>query len=495
MKDYIVSIDQGTTGTTVSVINSGGKVCGTHDQDFQQHYPQPGWVEHDLRDIWGTVETCLKMALQKAKVSGHDIAAIGITNQRETVAIWNRKTGKPLHNAIVWQCRRTTDFCNRLKKRGLERSIRNKTGLVVDPYFSASKLRWFLDNVTEARGLAKAGELACGTMDTFVVWNLTAGQAHVTDVSNASRTQLMNIKTGAWDKELLKIFGVPAHILPDIHPSSGVFGHTKGLASLPDGIPISGIAGDQQAALFGQACFQPGDAKCTYGTGSFILMNTGKQLVMSKSGMLTTVAWQIGKQPMVYAVEGGAFVCGAAVQWLRDELGFFANATEIEALAATVADSAGVEFVPALTGLGAPHWNPTARGLICGLTRGVGRAHIARATLDAMALQNVEILEAMQVDSRKRIRELKVDGGASANNLLMQLQADYLGCTITRPSNIETTSMGAALLAGLGVGLWSSTEELKKIAVADKSFIPKLDVKKRRERLKLWSLAVRRASI
>ena len=494
MSKFILAIDQGTTGTTVSIIQSNGMPLAKFNMEFSQKYPQPGWVEHDASEIWSTVETGIEKVLEKAGVSGSDIAAIGITNQRETVAIWDRSTSQPLHNAIVWQCRRITEFCQSLKGTDAETMIRKQTGLVVDPYFSGSKLKWLLDNVAGARSKADHGQLAGGTMDAWLVWNLTGGKSFKTDVSNASRTQLMNIESGEWSDELLKLFEVPAQLLPEIAPSSGEYGKTKNVKGLPDGIPVSGMAGDQQAALFGQACFKKGEAKCTFGTGSFILMNTGPEMTLSDSGNLTTVAWQLsGDNQLTYALEGGAFICGAAVQWLRDEMKFISSSGEIEELASQVESSEGVEFVPALTGLGAPHWDPEARGLITGLTRGSGRAHIARATLEAMALQNADILQAMEKDLGTRLLNLKVDGGASANNLLMQMQSDYLQSPIIRPQMIETTVAGAAYLAGLGVGFWSSMEDIQKVWSADKTFEAGISTEAQKDRLKRWHWAVRQA--
>lgn len=488
-----MSIDQGTTGSTVSVLNQGGSLVAKINQEYPQIFPKPGWVEHNPEDIWKSVTSCIEKVLTQAKISGREIAAIGITNQRETVVIWDKSTGKPIHNAIVWQCRRTQDFCEKLKKEKKQNFIRKKTGLVIDPYFSGSKIRWLLKNVEAAKEKANRGDLLVGTIDTFLLWRLTSGAAHKTDVSNASRTMLMNIQTCKWDKELLKIFSVPENILPEICPSSGLFGKTKGLGILPDGIPISGIAGDQQAALFGQVCFSPGEAKCTYGTGSFLLMNTGTKLISSKHQMLTTVAWQLDKQKVVYAIEGGAFICGAAVQWLRDGLQIITKSSQVEELARSVSSSEGVEFVPALTGLGAPHWNASARGIITGLTRGTTKAHIARATLEAMALQNTDILLAMEKDLGKKLKGLKVDGGAAVNNLLMQMQADYMGAAVTRPKQVETTSIGAAYLAGLGIGFWSSLDEIKRIWRADQEFKSHMSVKFRKQRIQSWQLAIGKA--
>jgi glycerol kinase len=489
---YIMAIDQGTTSTRTCVINHAGGLVAEVRETFPQIFPKPGWVEHDPEDIWSTTTRTMKAALDKAKIHGSQIVGIGITNQRETVVVWDRQTSKPIYNAIVWQCRRTQDFCDRLRKANKEKMISKKTGLVIDPYFSATKLQWILKNVPGAKEKSRHGSLAAGTIDTFLLWRLTQGETHKTDVSNASRTMLMNIHQGWWDAELLKLFQVPNSMLPEIAPSSGEFGKTRGLGFLPDGIPISGIAGDQQAALFGQVCFSVGESKCTFGTGSFLLLNTGTKAVASKSRLLTTIAWKLKDQEMTYALEGGAFVCGAAVQWLREGLGLFQKSSEVETLAGSVEDTGGVEFVPALTGLGAPHWNAEARGLICGLTRGTTKAHLARATLEAMALQNTEILMAMQKDLGKKLKNIKVDGGASENNLLMQLQADYLGVDVIRPQVIETTAVGAAYLAGLGVGLWSDQAELQKIWKKNHEFTASMKPKARTERLVRWQKAINR---
>jgi glycerol kinase len=496
MPQYILSIDQGTTGTTALIIDSGGMTVDKVNKEYRQIFPRPGWVEHDPEDIWKSVTDTISAVIGKSGINPRDIAAIGITNQRETVVMWERQTHKPVYNAIVWQCRRTTDFCEKLRKQGKGKMIAKKTGLVIDPYFSGSKIKWLLDNVGNAKKRAAAGELAIGTIDTFLTWRLTGGVTHVTDVSNASRTMLMNIDRGAWDPELLKLFGVNEKLLPQIVSSSGEVGRTKGVPGLSDGIPIAGLAGDQQAALFGQACFSAGDAKCTFGTGSFLLMNTGAKRVVSKSGILTTIAWRLkDDKKLTYALEGGAFICGAAVQWLRDGLKIISKSADVENLAAQVPDSGGVEFVPALAGLGAPYWDPNARGLISGLTRGSTASHIARATLDAMALQNLDILVAMQKDLGKKLRSLRVDGGATADNLLMQLQADYLGQAIERPKVIESTATGAAFLAGLGVGLWSDIKELKNVWHLDHRFEPKLAAKSRTARIAAWHHAVDRARL
>jgi glycerol kinase len=493
MAAYILAIDQGTTGTTVALVDRRGRLRGKVNYEFPQIYPQPGWVEHNPGDIWNSTLKGIRTLMRRKLCKPGEIAAIGITNQRETTALWHRDSGEALHNAIVWQCRRTTDYCQSLQQQGLEGKIQRKTGLVLDPYFSASKFRWLLNHAPAVKKQLKAGKVLGGTIDSFLVWKLTDGAAHVTDVSNASRTSLMNIGTGKWDQELLDIFQVPRQILPQIVPSSGVMGVTSNVPGLPDGIPIAGMAGDQQAALFGQACFSPGDAKCTFGTGSFILMNTGNKRLKSKAGVLTTVAWQLpGDKKLTYALEGGAFVCGAAVQWLRDELQLIKTAPDIEALAASVDNHGGVEFVPALTGLGAPWWDPEARGTITGLTRGANRGHIARATLDAMALQNVDILQAMEKDLGKRMKPLRVDGSACANNLLMQTQADVLGRKLIRPVLIETTVAGAAYLAGIGVGLWSGKKDVTAVWQAEQEFSVQMSAKARTARLASWHQAVAR---
>jgi glycerol kinase len=487
-----MAIDQGTTSSRTCIIDQAGGLVSEARESFKQIFPKPGWVEHDPEDIWHTTQRSMRLALEKAGLKGQQIMAIGITNQRETVLVWDQKTGKAVYNAIVWQCRRTQDLCERLKKNKKEKMITAKTGLVLDPYFSASKIQWVLKNVAGVKSRAKNGELLAGTVDTYLLWKLTAGTAHRTDVSNASRTMLMNIHTGWWDEELLKLFQVPDSLLPEICNSNAEFGRTQGLGFLPDGIPITGILGDQQAALFGQACFDIGEAKCTFGTGSFILLNTGKKVVKSKNKLLSTVAWKLKDQEMTYALEGGAFVCGAAVQWLRDGLGLFQQSSEVEKLARSVESTDGVEFVPALTGLGAPHWQPEARGVICGLTRGTTKAHIARATLEAMALQNVDILATMQKDLGKKLKVIKVDGGAAANDLLMQMQADYSGVAVERPKNLETTALGAAMIAGLGVGLWKGLSDIQKNWKLQKDFKVKMTPKDRKERQARWAKAVER---
>ncbi|MCB0420755.1 MAG: glycerol kinase GlpK [Bdellovibrionales bacterium] len=493
MSKFILAIDQGTTGTTVSIINSVGLPVAKGNHEFSQIFPNPGWVEHNPNEIWETVLKGIRRALDQASISGEQIAAIGITNQRETTLVWDRKTGEPIYNAIVWQCRRTTDVCQKLKKEGHQKTVKQKTGLVLDPYFSATKFHWILANTPKAMKRAEAGELAGGNIDTFLVWRLTGGKKHYTDVSNASRTSLMDLKTQKWDKKLLKLFKVPEALLPEIGPSAGHIAVTNGVPGLPDGVPITGIAGDQQAALFGQTAFKVGEAKCTFGTGSFLLMNTGKELVRSRSGLLTTVAWQLEGQPVSFALEGGAFICGAAVQWLRDGLKIIKHSSDVEKLARSVEECGGVQFVPALTGLGAPYWEPEARGLITGLTRGATQAHIARATLEAMALQNVDILISMQKDLKKKMRALKVDGGAVANDLLMQMQSDFLGVKVQRPQVIETTAAGAAYLAGIGVGMWT-LDDLKKIVQVEREFQPNMTKKQREIRLHEWHRAIRQTT-
>ncbi|MGZ3773155.1 MAG: glycerol kinase GlpK [Pseudobdellovibrionaceae bacterium] len=489
---FIMAIDQGTTSSRTCIIDQAGGLVAEARETFKQIFPKPGWVEHDPEDIWYSTQRSMRVALEKAKIKGSQIRAIGITNQRETVMLWDSRTGKAVHNAIVWQCRRTQDLCEKLKKNKKEKMITDKTGLVLDPYFSATKIQWLLKNAPNALKKARAGQLVAGTVDTYLLWRLTGGQSHKTDVSNASRTMLMNIHTGWWDEDLLKLFSVPAEILPEICPSNASFGQTMGLGFVPDGVPITGIVGDQQAALFGQACYEAGESKCTFGTGSFLLLNTGKKAVKSKNKLLTTIAWKLKDDEMTYALEGGAFVCGAAVQWLRDGLGLFQHSSDIEALAKTVDSTEGVEFVPALTGLGAPHWKPEARGVICGLTRGTTKAHIARATLEAMALQNVDILTTMQKDLGKKLKSVKVDGGAAANDLLMQLQADYCGVSVIRPNNLETTALGAAFMAGLGCGLWKDIKDIKRVWKVNKEFKVKMNAKNRNERLDRWQAALKK---
>ncbi|MCD6486768.1 MAG: glycerol kinase GlpK [Syntrophobacterales bacterium] len=492
MPDIILVIDQGTTGTTVVLFDSQFRVVSRGYQEFRQIYPAPGWVEHDPDDIWRSVLASLDIALKKSSSNPSDIKAIGITNQRETTVVWNRQTGKPYYNAIVWQCCRSADICEKLKDKGNEDVFWGKTGLFLDPYFSGTKLTWYFRNVPNLREEALEGKVAAGTVDTFLVWKLSGGKTYVTDVTNASRTLLMDIKSLSWDEDLCDILEVPVKILPEIKGSTEVFGHTLNMPGIPDGIPICGIAGDQQAALFGQACFQPGEAKCTYGTGSFLLMNTGNEPVFSNNKLLTTVAWKL-KDETTYALEGSTFIAGAAVQWLRDGLNIIENAADIEELAKQVSDTGGVTMVPAFVGLGAPHWRPDARGLITGLTRGTNRAHLARAVLEGIALQNVEILYAMESDSKQKLSALKVDGGASENNLLMQMQADLLRCRIIRPEMVEATALGAAFFAGIGAGIIKNTGEITGMRNEYYSFEPEIDDDERKAVLERWRIAVDKA--
>jgi len=489
MASYVVAIDQGTTGTTVMVLDRKLAVKAKVNAEYPQHFPKPGLVEHDLEEIWDSTTATLRRALAHAGIRGKDVAAVGITNQRETTALWDRQSGRPVHRAIVWQDRRTSAECAQLKAEGQEAWVRERTGLVLDPYFSGTKIDWMLSHLKGLRERAERGDLAFGTIDTFLVWRLTGGAVHVTDPSNASRTLLMNLRTLRWDPELLELFHVPPAILPSIRMSSEVYGTTKGLRALPDGVPVAGIAGDQQAALFGQACFAPGEAKCTYGTGAFVLENTGPEPVFSSRGLLTTVAWSIPGE-VAYALEGSSFIAGAAVQWLRDGLGIIRRASEVEALARKVRDTGGVVFVPALTGLGAPHWRPDARGLIVGIDRGTTAAHLARATLEGIALQIHDLAVAMQAESGKRFPVFKVDGGATANNLLMQMQADLLGVPVERPRMVETTALGAAFLAGLAVGFWKSREDIRRAWKKDRRFVPRMAASEREELLRRWHRAV-----
>jgi glycerol kinase len=500
VKDLVLAIDQGTTGTTVLVVDQKMAVRGRGYRELPQIYPRPGEVEHDPEAIWSSVTGALGEAL-----AGFDtgrIAAIGITNQRETTLLWERQGGRPVANAIVWQDRRTAPFCAALKQAGHEPLIRRRTGLVLDPYFSATKIRWLLDNVTGLRARAEAGELAFGTVDSFLIWRLSGGRAHLTDVTNASRTLLFDLETLAFADDLCALFGVPPALLPAVRGSAGVIAETRGVSGLPDGIPIAGVAGDQQAALFGQDCTEPGDAKCTYGTGAFLLMNVGPRATPSQRGLLTTVAWTLGSVlpsdpagatlgATSYALEGSAFIAGALVQWLRDGLGIIEKAADVEALAREAPDSGGVVIVPALAGLGAPHWRPEARGLITGITRGTTRAHLARAALEAIALQNVDLAQAMQADAGRPVSHMRVDGGASANDLLMQIQADLLGVAIYRPEMVESTALGAAKLAARGVGLPrpEKNSETARIRV----FHPTLAAPAREEMLARWHEAVGKA--
>ena len=465
---YILALDQGTSSSRAIVFDHDGNIRSVAQKEFTQHFPKPGWVEHDPMEIWASEAAVIAEAISTIGIGGKEIAGIGITNQRETTIVWDAETGVPVHNAIVWQDRRTAEFCETLKPYADE--IRRKTGLIIDAYFSGTKIRWILDNVPGAREKAEAGKLRFGTVDTWLVWQLTRGQVHVTDVSNASRTMLFNINTLEWDKDLLKLLDVPESMMPAVKSSSEIYGHTKTTIFAHE-VPIAGIAGDQQAALFGQMCTEPGSVKNTYGTGCFLLMNTGEKPIMSKNNLLTTVAWKIGDK-VQYALEGSIFVGGSVVQWLRDGLGIIRSSSEIEALAASVPDNGGVYFVPALTGMGAPYWDSSARGLLCGITRGTTAAHIARAALEGIAFQTMDIVGAMEKDAGVRLSELKVDGGASRNNLMMQFRADVLGADVIRPRVTETTAMGAAYLAGLAVGYWDSIAEIKKQWQVDACFKP-----------------------
>lgn len=487
---YIVSLDQGTSSSRAIVFDENALCCGVAQKEFTQHFPSPECVEHDPMDILNSQMDVLKEVIGKTAICREDIAAIGIANQRETTIVWDAVSGKPIYNAIVWQDRRTAKYCEELKKAGYVDLIREKTGLLIDAYFSATKIRWILQNVPGAKQKALNGELRFGTVDSWLVWNLTSGQVHSTDVTNASRTMLFNIHTLEWDEQLLDLLEIPKSMLPKVCSCSEVFGHVSSVEEL-SGVPIAGSAGDQQAALFGQMCLDKGSVKNTYGTGCFLLMNTGDKPVVSKNGLLSTIAWKIGDN-VSYAIEGSVFVAGSIVQWLRDGLGIIGSSSEIEALARSVQNNGGVCFVPALTGLGAPYWDPYAKGLITGITRGTTKAHIARAALEGIAFQTMDIVRAMQQDVGESIQELKVDGGASKNNLLMQFQSDVLDCHVVRPSNTETTALGAAYFAGLAVGVWKTLDEIKSKWRAEKEFVPEMDSAKRQEVMSFWSDAVRR---
>ncbi|MDX2052515.1 MAG: glycerol kinase GlpK [Polyangiaceae bacterium] len=497
MAQHLLAIDQGTTGSTALVLGLDGRTLGRATCEFPQHFPNPGEVEHEPEEIWQSVVSSMGEALRVAQIKGADIAAIGITNQRETTLLWERASGKPLQRAIVWQDRRTSGWCDELRARGELARVRATTGLVLDPYFSATKIRWILDHVSGARGRAEAGELAFGTVDSYLVYRLAGGAVanapHVTDVTNASRTSLMNLAAREWDRSMCELFQVPMAVLPRIVPNAAPIARTLGVPGLPDGIPVSGMAGDQHAALFGQGCFESGQVKCTYGTGAFVLMNTGSAPTVSHHGLLSTLAWQLSEVP-VYALEGSCFVAGAAIQWLRDGLGIIGSAAEVEALAASVPDNGGVTFVPALAGLGAPHWDADARGMISGITRGTGRGHLARATLEGLALQVHELLAAMSQDLGAPIQTLRVDGGASQNNLLMQLQADIAQVSVERPRELETTARGAAMLAGIGAGLFSGPEDAARLLVVDRRFEPSLAAEARQKLLAQWGRAILRTS-
>ena len=488
MPQYIMALDSGTTSNRCILFNHAGEVCSIAQKEFTQIFPQPGWVEHDADEIFSTQLEVARQAMANIGATAADIAAIGITNQRETTIVWNKTTGRPICNAIVWQCRRTAEYCDSLSKQGLVDTIRQKTGLVIDPYFSGTKIRWILENIPGARELAENGELLFGTVETWLIWKLSGGKAHVTDYSNASRTMLFNINTLQWDEEILHLLDIPASMLPKAVPSSGIYGHTAAqFFGAP--IPIAGAAGDQQAALFGQACFDPGDSKCTYGTGAFLLMNTGETPIFSRNGLVTTIAWGLNGK-VNYALEGSIFVAGAAIQWLRDQLRFIESAVDSEYMAQKVSDTNGCYVVPAFTGLGAPHWDAYARGSILGLTRGVNKYHIIRATLDSIVYQTNDVLSAMASDSGIALSALKVDGGASANNYLMQTQADISDAPVLRPACVETTAMGAAYLAGLAVGYWAGTEEIRKNWCVDRRFTPNIPDSLRQKRIRGWKKAV-----
>jgi glycerol kinase len=488
MNQYILSFDQGTTSSRAIVFDHAGTIVAVAQKEFTQIFPKPGWVEHDANEIWSTQLGVAAEAITKAGLSVKHITAIGITNQRETTVVWDRATGQPVYNAIVWQDRRTAVFCDELKAKGIDKTLKEKTGLIVDAYFSATKLKWILDNVAGAREKVEKGELCFGTIDSWLLWKLTNGLVHATDVSNASRTLLFNIHTLQWDEELLQVFGVPASMLPEVRSSSEVYGHTQNILTSHN-IPIAGIAGDQQAALFGQMCTQPGMVKNTYGTGCFMLMNTGEKAVPSANNLLTTVAWKVNGITH-YALEGSVFIAGAVVQWLRDGLKIIRNAAEVETLAAGVETSGGVYIVPAFAGLGAPYWNQHARGTIVGITRGTTGAHFARAALDSIAYQTMDVLKAMEADAGIAIKELRVDGGATANNLLMQFQSDLLSTKVVRPKVIETTALGAAYLAGLAVGYWSSTDDIQQQWQMERTFSPLMSEEKRNELSDGWRRAI-----
>ena len=493
MPQFILSFDQGTTSSRSIIFNENGNIISTAQKEFKQIFPKPGWVEHDPAEIWSTQLGTAAEAITKASLTVQDIAAIGITNQRETTVVWNRKSGAPLYNAIVWQDRRTASYCDELKQQGHASMIRQKTGLIIDVYFSATKLKWILDHVDGAREKAANGELCFGTIDTWLLWNLTQGKVHATDVTNASRTMLFNIHSLQWDDELLSLFDIPKSVLPEVRSSSEIYGHTQNILSAKN-IPVAGIAGDQQAALFGQMCTQPGMVKNTYGTGCFMLMNTGEKPVLSKNNLLTTIAWQL-KGKTVYALEGSVFIAGAVVQWLRDGLGIISHSAHVEQLAKEVTSGEGVYLVPAFAGLGAPYWNQHARGTIVGITRGTTSAHIARAALESIAYQTMDVINAMQADANITVKELRVDGGATANDLLMQFQSDMLNTKVIRPKITETTALGAAYLAGLAVGYWQNPDEVASQWQVEKAFEPQMPQKEIAELIKGWKRAVRAVQV
>ena len=489
-KKYILALDQGTTSSRAIVFDHNGQICSVAQKEFTQYFPKPGWVEHDANEIWSSEASVIAEAITQIDINGLDIAAIGITNQRETTIVWDIDTEEPIYHAIVWQDRRTAEYCDKLKAQGLVDKVREKTGLIIDAYFSGTKIKWILDNVPGARKRAEMGKLRFGNVDSWLIWRLTRGTAHVTDVTNATRTMLFNINTLQWDDDLLKLLDIPRSMMPEVKSCSEVMAHTKTTIFAHE-VPIAGVAGDQQAALFGQMCTEPGSIKNTYGTGCFVMLNVGEKPVLSKNNLLTTVAWKIGDK-VNYALEGSIYVGGSVVQWIRDGLGFIKSSSEIEELASTVPDSGGVYFVPALTGLAAPYWDPYARGLICGITRGTTRAHIARAALDGIAFQTYDIAQAMAKDMNAPLTELKVDGGASRNNLLMQFQANLLGINVVRPKITETTALGAAYLAGLAVGFWENIDELKKQWQVERTFEPVKDSPEIEEAKKGWADAIQR---
>ena len=488
MSKYIMALDAGTTSNRCILFDKAGNICSVAQKEFTQIFPHPGWVEHDADEIFATQLEVARQAMANVGATAADIASIGITNQRETTILWNRHTGRPIHNAIVWQCRRTAAYCDRLVQEGWVDIVRERTGLVIDPYFSGTKIHWLLEHVPGARELAQQGDLLFGTVETWLIWKLTGGKVHVTDYSNASRTMLFNIHTLTWDEEILELMGIPASMLPKAVPSSSIYGYTDA-AFFGAPVAIAGAAGDQQAALFGQACFTPGESKCTYGTGAFLLMNTGKTPIASQNGLVTTIAWGLDGD-VTYALEGSIFVAGAAIQWLRDELRFLESAGDSEYMARKVADTNGCYIVPAFTGLGAPHWDAYARGTMVGLTRGVNKYHIVRATLDSIAYQTADVLNAMEADAGMQLSKLKVDGGASANNYLLQTQADINGSEVLRPKCVETTAMGAAYLAGLAVGFWKDLDDIRANWAVDRSFLPEIDDAQRQERITGWQKAV-----
>lgn len=491
MKQYIMAIDAGTTSARCILFDKKGIMCAVAQQELHPYYPKEGWVEQDAMEIWTVQLSVCREAMEKLAVLPEQIAAIGITNQRETTIVWEKATGKPIAPAIVWQCRRTAADADALRERGLEDLIQAKTGLIVDAYFSATKIHWILENVPDARKKAENGELLFGTVDCWLIWNLTGGKKHVTDVTNAARTMLFDIHKRQWEEEILRELHIPANMLPDVVPSSGIAGETaEDIFGKP--IPLAGIAGDQQAALFGQTCFRPGDAKNTYGTGCFMLMNTGEKPVKSEHGLLTTIAWEVDGV-VNYALEGSVFVAGAAIQWLRDEMGLIQKSSDSEEIARSVPDTAGVYLVPAFTGLGAPYWDPYARGTLVGLTRGAGRAHIVRAALEALAYQTADVLQVMEQDSGLKLQALKVDGGACANNFLMEFQSDIIHVPVERPACVETTALGAAYLAGLAVGYWTDRKEIRQNIIPDRTFMPKMEEERREKLLSGWHRAVNRS--